>query len=326
MTDPRIFRLPYPVRPASVHTAWARQESFEWFTKQGMLTNDADKAAFQSWDLTSLMGMSARGASANGVLMAANCLNFCGVVDDVYDGPRWKDATAARRGAERLCGVFEGEQDDWVLARGFAGVWSQLSAGRSPQWCARAAEHWRWYFECFEAESLLGQQELQISQQDYLDLRLRSGFTLAIFDWLEAAFDFETSERVQRVPEVRRMLELGALVVSVTNDVHSVEKEAIHGGTPNMVLLIERDEECSREEALERTCAWMRQQCAEIIKLDSRLADACLAAGVPLVEIEGAERVVRAMEDLISAGVPWGEATGRYRRLNKWQDPLLDGE
>ncbi|MGP4014369.1 terpene synthase family protein [Saccharopolyspora sp. 5N708] len=251
------FQLPFSARTSPDADA-ARIRALHWARDRHLVTDATSERRFLGWDIAGLMALWVPLATGPELDLAVNTLNVWTMLDDQFDGQladRPEEVVRscaeflaiARAGAATPSAVSAGAGP---LPRAFAEVWSRMCDGRTPYWTDRAVEHFRWCLDAYVEETNNRARKRIPTYDEYFEMRRRSGYVYIMMDLTEAVYGFETSRRIYELPIMRRMVDITTDVVSIGNDVHSVEKEESRGDVHNMVLVIEHENHCTRDKSV----------------------------------------------------------------------------
>jgi hypothetical protein len=186
-------------------------------------------------------------------------------VDDTALGHE-VDQVRLRTGA--LLVARTGAPDD-PLDRGFANLWSRLSAAAPARWLDMFESHVREYFDSYLWEAGNRRAKAVPEVAEYLENRLNTGAVQTCFDLTLLTCGGDPATRTERVLAAER---LASRVISLTNDLASYHKERRLGDVHNLVVIL-----------IEREGLAHAQACAEVL---ARI-EADLAAFEDLVGVDG---------------------------------------
>lgn len=321
------FYLPFPSR-VSPFKDEAREHNLSWARHHRLVDNPRDESCYRSWDIADLMARWLPDASLPGLDLAVDALSFAALLDDQFDGPLAEQPAHVSDACATLSMVLESDYatvSGSPMADAFADVWSRQCHGTSNEWRERAAQHWRWFLDAFVEEARIRADRISPTREEYLALRRKSGIVYAMLDLTEAAYGFETSPRVRRIPTVQRMLTLTADIVDTINDVYSLDKEKSRGDVHNLVLVIQNEQSCSRQDALAQAHTLVHRWCIDF--------QAC-AAELPTVthhhlsthETAQLYRLAAGMRDAMGGFPDWSRLSGRYVQLIPAGEPAYHSD
>ncbi|WP_327358079.1 terpene synthase family protein [Streptomyces sp. NBC_01304] len=294
----------------------ARQRSIAWGRRHGLIVTPADERRYRAADIPDLMARWLPQAHGTALDLGVDALTFAALLDDQFDGACVDDPAVATRALAPLQQVLDSNhtpRDASPLVTAFADVWQRQAAGKPHYWQQRAAVHWRWFFEAFVEESSIRSGAIPMSIEEYLALRRKSGVVAMMVDLIEAAYGFETTPRVRDVPLIQDVLRIAMDLVDSINDLFSLAKEESRGDVHNLVLVIQRENGRTREQALTDVRANIQQWCQDFTQGQERLAAAC--AHLSSSEQSCTRSLVNGMCDAIGGFPHWSRRSGRYSQL-----------
>ncbi|MFI7344038.1 hypothetical protein ACIBUY_39615 [Streptomyces sp. NPDC050085] len=141
----------------------------------------------------------------------------------------------------------------------------------------------------------------------YRSARLHtSGWTL-LTDLAELADDAVLPQSMRHLPMVRQLRVTAGDVACAVNDLLSLGKEIKAGECHNQVLIVRREEECTLQEAIERTENWAAGRLRDYLNLRGALVSDSHVRQRALVD-----RYATGMENLMRGSLDWSIGTSRY--------------
>ncbi len=136
--------------------------------------------------------------------------------------------------------------------------------------------------------------------QTFLNQRIHEGAYDTVLPFIELATGCATADDMIRSPQARRVALLANMIVVVSNDIFSYEKEVLQNGNPNNLLhSIQVHEQCDLLGSYLRAVAMIEDWTAELLSIQSR-CDGEL------------QRYIRGNYTWIVASYHWHFLTGRY--------------
>jgi pentalenene synthase/avermitilol synthase len=126
------------------------------------------------------------------------------------------------------------------------------------------------------------------------------------------AMRFTPPERFLSTPRAQAMATIAADVVDTINDVHSVEREEARGDVHNLVLVVQHERSCTRDEALAGIRDDIRTWIGRFLELTRELPGVYTSLGLTPSERAGADRYVEAMRTALRGYYDWSRRTDRY--------------
>lgn len=307
------FGIPFESRRSPDGDA-ARERNVAWLRRHGLLVTSAQELMFRSYKIADLTALWVPDASGPALDVAVDTIALATLFEDQFDGLVGFEESVARAACRPFFEVLETGYTDatgpWAAA--FSDIWDRMRMGRSSEWCDRAARNWRGFLDACCAEAGVRSERRSLRVQQFLENRRQSGFTYTMIDLIESSYNFETTIRARSVPELKCMVDITADVIDTVNDLVSVEKEENSNDVHNLVLVLEREENLSREDSLTEVLRRLRQWCAYFSECENKLADQCVEANLRTDETNSAVRLGEAMRLAIGGHPCWYAATGRY--------------
>ncbi|MFJ9774033.1 hypothetical protein ACIRVF_22805 [Kitasatospora sp. NPDC101157] len=314
------FHLPFqaPVtRPSEVERA--RLRTVDWAREHGLLKpTDESVRYFLSMrlaDVATGFSPDARGADLD---VMTDLITWTAVCDDFFDGPVGDDPARAMAAVTELARVTTGAAGATAahpgnpLVSATADLWARMAEPMSDRWRLRAGRNWRRFLLSFLAEADARRARRIPTVTEYFRLRQE---TMAMYVYLDAAERSdhrEVPEAVLSSEAVRELLALEIEILACCNDVHSVEHEEARGDTHNLVLVLERREGLSRDDAIERIRGWVHERSERFLAVRAGLPRLWAALGLTPAERAAAEAHVTTMTHQMRVTYDWSRATARY--------------
>jgi hypothetical protein len=145
-------------------------------------------------------------------------------------------------------------------------IWSRIVQASTPQWRKRFTRHVANYIDgcVWEAGNRnVGQMP---SRAVYQSMRSHTSGMYLFWDFIEFTGDFLLPDEVVEHPMVAELARTANMVVSLTNDIFSLQKECSNGDIHNIILVLQHEEALTRQEACLRAIelhdAQVRHYCA----------------------------------------------------------------
>lgn len=131
-------------------------------------------------------------------------------------------------------------------------IWSRIVRASTPEWRTRFARHVKSYLEGVVWEASNHTVEQIPSRAVYQSMRSYTSGMYMLWDFIEFTGDFLLPDTVVEDPMVVELARTANMVVSLSNDIHSFDKEASIGDFHNIVIVLQREERLTLEQALLR--------------------------------------------------------------------------
>lgn len=144
----------------------------------------------------------------------------------------------------------------------------------TPYWLSRFTEHHQDWFEAMYLETKYNsKQNFYPSIKDYMVIRENLIGGKLMCDQLEVVSDFIMPEEVIKDIQIQRFRQLFSRIIAWYNDIYSVDWEVQRGEKMNLVLIIENEKGCTRDEAYAEAIKIHNNELAEFIKISDALSD-----------------------------------------------------
>ncbi|MBU3065361.1 hypothetical protein KO481_28015 [Nocardia sp. NEAU-G5] len=326
--SPAGISLPFPV-DISPDLESARRSHNEWMVRHRLLCTDDTRALaqYRNTDLPRLAALVwpyARGADLE---LGCDVVGWTLVFDDWFDsGLELQSVNAV---IDRLIDVLTGperpvERSAPPLVHAFSDIWSRCSADMPASWRRRAAHNWEFYL-CANMHEATERGLGRIPSLDHF-LCLRRG-TVCLENYLdlcERLGGFHVTPKAFHIPQLRQLRRLAALIPALTNDVVTLPKEENAGEVNNLVLVLERQHGCDRDEALDAALKFIEEKVAQFVALTADMPTLADRYRLPAQEQHHINRYVDAQRLWMGGFEEWSRRTPRYTNQPtetepKWQ-------
>ena len=249
------FQLPFPARE-SEYGEEAGARNLAWALRHGLVI-ESDHSRYFAASIPLLMSRWLPDASLDGLVLGIDALSFAFLLDDQFDSPLGNDPGRVASECAILTSVLDGRGGENAnpLSRAFSDIWTRETVNRSAPWIARAAIHWRWFFEACVEEATNRATGATQTVEGYLRLRRKSGVVYMMIDLIEASYSFETTSDDRAIGHTQNLLRLACDIVGTLNDLYSLDKEVTRGDPHNLVLVLERQNATTRAAAIDHSVA-----------------------------------------------------------------------
>ena len=316
------LKVPFP-RRTSTHRAAAGAHNLTWLREYELLGGKDDTQRYVRWNVPDLTARSFPDASYEDLCLATDLFSFYFLFDDQFDGALGVRPREVARACEPLIAIAHG---DYAAAKEspytacFADVWRRSSERMSSRWRARAAYNWEWYFAAHPNEAL-GRSAARVPDRDsYLMLRRGTGGMETVLDMLECFAD-EVPAEAFHSPQLRLMRQLASDVPTFSNDVHSLDKEAPHGDVNNLVMVLQQQRQCGRDEACAAVLAEAQWMIDQYSRLATEIPELCTRLGLGSHQRRAVERYADGLASWLSGYLDWESLTERYHPIERTPEP-----
>ena len=313
------LNLPFP-RRSSVHRASATAHNLDWLQSHGMLTGAEAMELYARWDIPDLAARTFPDLDADELGLATDLFSFYFLFDDQFDGELGLRPAEVARACAPLVAIVHGDTKsvpESPVNSSFADLWRRSSEGMSARWRARAAGNWEWYFSAHPSEALgrLRATESSVDVPDrasYMMLRRGADGTETVLDMIER-FAAEVPPAAFHSPQLKLMRQLAADAPAFSNDVYSYDKEAPRGDVYNLVVILQHQRQCGREEAAAAVLAETQWMVDQYQQLSVEIPELCLRLGLSRAERQAVERYAEGLASWMRGYFDWERSTARYR-------------
>jgi Terpene synthase family 2, C-terminal metal binding len=316
MPQEALFDIPFPslVNP---HWASARADHLTWIRSRDLVSCEARVEEYLSWDLPQATARIYPYADQADLKMLMDFFSIFFLFDDEFDMLR--DGRRARLAAvtqEMVTIPFRpaGASPDIVspITVAWVEVWTGLCREMSETWKNRFASNWARFLTAALEESHLTARTSVMGLASYVDLRRQS---VGIYHSLDAA---ERSRRFEVPPHAlahQRMRDLRAAAtdtIGFMNDVQSLERDERRGNPYNLILMLGRELNCPRTEAIELARQMTRERLSVVIELQADIPGMCADLGLSDDECIAVDQGVEGVRNWIRGYYDWACQSGRY--------------
>ncbi|WP_147403854.1 terpene synthase family protein [Nocardia panacis] len=314
--SPAGIRLPFPV-DISPDLANVRQSHEEWMVRHRMLstTDECASARYRDTDLPQLAALVwpyARGADLK---LGCDVVGWTLIFDDWFDSdPKSRTVDAV---IEALIQVLAApdhpvESSAPPLVHAFADIRSRCNSGMPASWRRRTAHNWEFCL-CANVHEATDRKLGRIPPLDHF-LSLRRG-TVCLENYLdlcERLGGFHLIPNVFHIPQLKQLRRLAALIPALTNDVVTLPKEENAGEVNNLVLVLQQQNGCDRDEAIDAALGFIAKKVAKFVALAADIPNLAERYHLPAQEQHRINRYVDAQRLWMGGFEEWSRRTKRY--------------
>ncbi|MER5885051.1 isoafricanol synthase [Streptomyces sp. NPDC001941] len=317
-TSPRteLVDLPFAARAHPGHAA-AGAHTLDWLHRFGMLTSERATAEYDAMGLELLMAYFYPHADEGELALATDLNAWFFVFDDQFDGDLGKRPDVVAREVDSVLRVLDGEpplpgEVPGPLAVSFAELWGRVADGRPLLWRERFREHWRAYLKAYHWEALNRTRNGTLSLPGFLRGRRDSIGVQPCLDLVERCGGYTLPRELHEGVPLAEMRQITADVVIFVNDIVSVDKELAAGDVNNSVIILQRRDATSLDQAVRRVARHAANRVARFQKLAGTLDAELTEAGLTGRLREQVADYVGGMRALMSGNLAWSRGTARY--------------
>ncbi|MFF8848335.1 terpene cyclase [Streptomyces sp. NPDC015127] len=314
---PRIqFQIPFTT-PVSQHLEDARERHLHWIREAELVRSQDAFDEYLSWDLPQAAARTYPFASAEDMFVLMNWFSLAFLFDDQFDAGKPGRADRIADVARELivtplrpAGIKPRVVCPITLA--WVQVWEQLSDGMSLTWQTRFAASWGRFLVAHTEEIDQAALGGTLDLDDYMAFRQRTVGIHHSIDAGERSRRFEVPPQVQAHPVMIGMRDAAADAIGFMNDIHSFERELRRGDGHNLVLVLQRQRQCSLDEAIAEAYQITDQRLGHYLWLETQVPSMCKELGLNKDERRQVQMGVEAIQHWINGNYEWALDTGRY--------------
>ncbi|WP_274562419.1 terpene synthase family protein [Streptomyces spiramyceticus] len=288
-----------------------------WLGTCGFCPDEEAVAKFEAQKLVSAVARVWPCAIGDDLLLASKFYHWYAIFDDLFDTVSDAKATAA------LChlhiAILHRPPGDPAAAKEpptvtvFRELWDEARDGMSPAWRHVAIRNWTDYITAYaaEARARAGRREFP-GVEDYLAFRRMSIAMDTCFDLTQRFYHLELPEALQYDQRLWTLRGWATDVISLTNDLFSVEKEERQGSAYNIIFVVERALGHSREEAVEYARQLLYSKLAQFHRAAKEFLEEGDHRGWTASEAITIYRIVDNMADYMRGLYDWQLESSRY--------------
>ncbi|MFJ1756051.1 hypothetical protein [Kitasatospora sp. NPDC088134] len=315
---PQTLALDMPFTPRlSPDVDRCRDRHRRWLLGHGLLRSPQAVAEYMSWDIARSMGRSYPLAVGTELDLVTDTIGMFFLFDDQFYAPDDRPGERAPSVVDELIAIcdrplFAPPELVNPLTRGWSELWGRICVGMSGAWRARNKRHWAAHFRACQAEEANRRRGTVLSVEEYIAFRRDAVGMRPSIDLIERVGHYELPSRIQELPEILDLRDACTDSTSLANDLHSVEREESRGDTHNLVLVIEHERGCGRQESLEVGRDIVNRRVRDFVRLRESLPALAVGEGLGSQDTLNLLRFAEGMADWIRGNYDWGNETARY--------------
>ncbi|HLW01912.1 MAG TPA: terpene synthase family protein [Ktedonobacterales bacterium] len=263
--SPLVFSLENPFG-GKVHPQAERLRAYgrDWVQRVGLVQTEADLSRFEAARYWQLVAATYPHAPWD-ILTIIHDWSCWGFFLDDYDdtGAATAQPAALRRFFDHLLAVLQDTPlpcDLPPLLRVLADIWERMARHSARAWQQRFASALADSFSAYEWEARNRADQRVPSVGEYLPYRRKtSGWrTLALL--VDLSMGHTLPERIYTSDEFQAPLDAANNVICWANDIFSFEKECASGDVHNLVHIVQTEQRCTTEAAIQTIVGWHNQE------------------------------------------------------------------
>jgi hypothetical protein len=316
------FDIPFEPQVIGPDIDQLRDDTVAWAQSFGLMRSPETVARMLDWGLAEIAARFHPTAEGEDLLLGSCLQYYLFLFDDQFDSPDGlrPEVLQATRQLIGLLHEAPGTRPAYATPAtlAWADIWVRACEGMSAAWRARAAREWATYLVGNLAEAFARRHGTPNSLEEYLLLRRQTIATYPVYDMSERVQHFEIPLEAFHTPQIQEMRSLGTDVVTLCNDVASLEKEECRDEPLNSVLLLERSTRLGRDEAVQQIVDLVRCRVDKFLVLQNELGDVADVLGLTADERLRVDRYVReALHSMMRGNYDWQLHTSRYCTTSK---------
>lgn len=319
MSQETIY-LPFPVDP-SPDIAGIRQRTFDWFRSCGMFNSDAAVHKHLLADISDLGSRWHPTATNDNMDLATCAIIWAAMTDDQIDGTLDKRPHLVAQLVNDLNRVMYPDVapryfQDAVLVSTFAKLWEWSVQGMSASWCARLRTAWEGFNNAYIVETYNRYHGKMMTMEEYIPLRRHSGYMYVAVAYMEKTLGFEMPPELLAMPVLQEMIRMVCDTISIGNDIHSLEKEEGREDIHNIVMMLQHERHCTRQEAIAITCNMINDWIAHFLLLEKEIPVLCQSFQLSAEITSSVLAYTSGLGRLIGGYYVWARSSRRYHAGN----------
>ncbi|WKU47918.1 pentalenene synthase [Streptomyces sp. VNUA116] len=312
--------IPFPKR-LNPYVEVARARNEHWLVSTGLLSSPHNVERYRTWRIERLAAGFLPGVSVNELTFGLAVQSFFFFFDDLFDSGLGEDPAATYEICHEMAALARQEPGatdvtpSFPLARVWTELWQQSQLGMSAAWRARSVRHWEEYFLTYVSEAVNRRSGTVLSMDSYMKLRRLGIGSEVVVDVSERCGHFEAPPEIHQSMAVLEARAITAEVVTLTNDLHSLEKDLANGELNNAVLLLGLEHGCSRAEAIAHVQRMVRRRTARFLQLEAEADRLCDVFGLTPEQRENTRLFLDTNRACMRGNLDWSNDTGRYSEI-----------
>jgi pentalenene synthase len=314
---PQDFHIAIPFPPRySADAERARAVHLDWPRKLQLITTEAAAARHCKGDYADLAGWFYPTATGADLDLGVDLMSWFFLFDDQFDGPAGADPALAKQLTDAVIDAIERPLSDSHprIAHALADVWRRSCEGMSPDFCARAARHWRGYIAGYVDEAASRHRAVPYDSNQYMAVRRKTIGVLPTIDMAERVGHCEVPKRIYESAVISALLQIAIDINVLFNDVASLEKEVARGEQNNLVLILMRENDWTQSRSIAHILQHeLRARFDQFMLLEATLPQVYDSFNLDDDERDRTERFrLDGLRTVIRGSHDWHRSSGRY--------------
>jgi 5-epi-alpha-selinene synthase len=306
------FYCPFP---PEIHpqVAEVNQHTFTWATEHGLLHSEAAIKRFHASRFAWLAGRIHTRCSFDELALCNDFNTYLFFLDDQFDDSGFgHDPAETALFAERLLASLgipltrQVEPLRGPLATAMQDLWARMQALGHPEWERRFLDHFRAYLSAYTWEAGLRRGGEPPSMGVFIKKREEVSAMFLALDCIELTNHVYLPAEVYYSTLVQGLLLIINHVGCWQNDIFSLEKEVARGDYTNIVLVLQKERQCSLQAAAELANDLVTREVKHFETLE-----ATIPTLLPDYQ-EDLDRLLYSLRNWVRANIDWSLETSRY--------------
>ncbi|MBA2944439.1 terpene synthase family protein [Streptomyces himalayensis] len=312
------FDLPFPYRISHEGDRVAAHNR-EWVQRMGLVSGEAALRRHDRYGMSLFACLNYPDAPREGLELVSDWVSWWAIWSDLPDDPAFvQEPGRAERFFASLTAVASPSPQPLASVstdphiNAFTDIWRRWCEGMSPQFIRRTRKNWVDWFASYRTRSEHRRESRTLDVEEYLTLRDVTGGGLLEMDAAERVGGYEVQPEFLESPPLEAMRHSATRVINITQDVQSLAKEEAAGDQHNLVIVLERQQNLTREKALRQIHERIRGYTDSFLRNEAEMPQFLDMLMVPVEERTSIYRYAADLRQLMRGCVDFCSASGRY--------------
>ncbi|MGQ7752268.1 terpene synthase family protein [Streptomyces sp. WC2508] len=309
------FHMPFQSTGCNPGIEETRKAAWEWAESNGLVLSPVARKKMVRTRPELWISLIFPTASQQHLDLFCQWLFWAFLVDDEFDdGPAGRDPRMCEAAIDRLVAVLDGGPPRGAMERALVGLRTRTYRDRSARWIRqfrRDTVAWLWTYYAEAVERAAGQAP---TRSEFVKHRRDSVAMQPFLDLHEITAGIDLPESARSLPAYIALRNAVTDHSGLCNDICSFEKEALLGYEHNAVRLIQRDHDCTLQEAVDEAGAQLAQIAQRVQRAEKELVEEIEAAGIEGPTRAALERCVQDYRGLVRGDFDYHARAERYTR------------
>jgi hypothetical protein len=313
------FDLPFPYRISHEGDRVAAHNR-EWVQRMGLVSGEAALQRHDRHGMSLFACLNYPDAPREGLELVSDWVSWWAIWSDLPDDPAFvQEPGRAERFFASLTAVANPSPQPLTSVstdphiNAFTDIWRRWCEGMSPQFVRRTRKNWVDWFASYRTRCEHRRESRTLDVEEYLALRDVTGGGPLEMDAAERVGGYEVQPEFLESPPFKAMRHSATRVINITQDVQSLAKEEAAGDQHNMVIVLERQQNLTREKALQQIHDRIRGYTDSFLRYEAEMPRFLDMLMVPVEERTSIYRYAADLRQLMRGTVDFCSASGRYQ-------------